>query len=97
MARRGLFYEPPKSKYWAGIIRIDSVSGAEYATKKLSEGWKSKLTREQKRQRIRYAVLAMNRAKALLKKRGLSQRERNQLKRVIAVYEKWLEKHRLRR
>ena len=97
MARRGLFYEPSRSKYWSGIIRIDSVEGAKYATTKLSEGWRSKLTREQKRQRIRYAVLAMNRAKAMLKKRSLSQRERNELKRVIAVYANWLEKHRLQK
>lgn len=87
-------FEPPKSKKWAKIIRIDSPAGARYSVRMLSKGW-NKLTRAQKVKRIKYAVLAMNRAKVLLRKKNLSQKERRELKQVVEIYRKWIDAHRL--
>ena len=94
--KKGLFDTEVKSHYWAKIMSIKDPRGARAACRALSKNWRN-LTRAQKRKRIKYAVLAMNRAKAMLRRRSLSKKERAELKQVVAIYRKWIDRHRLTR
>ena len=89
-----LFF-PPKHKEAAEQISIESPADALASVKWLSEEWNNAKTRAKKRRLIRYAVLAMNRANAMLKKKNLSQKERREFRQIVRIYKNWLERHRL--
>jgi len=94
-SKKGLFRKP-RSKVWSAIISIENPATAKASVKALSKGWRS-LTRAQKRKRIQYAVCAMNRAKVLARKRGISLKEKKELRAVARIYANWIKKHRLTR
>ena len=87
---------PPKYEEAAEQISIESPADARASVYWLTGEWNRARTREKKRRLIRFAVLAMNRAKVMLKKRDLSQKERRELKQVWKIYRRWLDTHKLR-
>ena len=89
-----LFFEP-KYKEASEQISIESPADARASVKWLTEEYKSAKTRAKLRRLIRFAVLARNRAKAMLKRKNLSAKERKEFKEIIKIYDRWIEEHRL--
>ena len=91
-SKKGLFNYPPKSKYLADIITIESPNKARKAANKLL-----KECRELKRpsaieHRAKAMQQAANRAEAMLKRKNLSEKERRELKEVAKIYDKAADK-----
>ena len=77
MKRKTMFF-PPKSKALAKKI---SITSPEAFRKSIKEVMKNNLTlREQ-----RALQLAQNRVKAILKKKGLSEKERREFKEILKI------------
>ncbi len=76
--RKGLFF-PPKSKKLADIISIASPTAFRESIRILSK--KGYLTLRE----YRALLLAQNRAKAMLKRKNLSARERKELKEIASI------------
>jgi hypothetical protein len=75
--KKSLFF-PPRNKRIAKIISIKSPSAFKISISKLREGG---ITITEKRS----LVLAKNRAKAQLKRKNLSPKERKQFKMIVAM------------
>ena len=75
-------FDPPKHKWLAKIIRIDSPSAARKAVREL----KKRMNSRNKTLIIRAANLAANRAKVMLKRKNLSRKERRELREVEKIY-----------
>ncbi len=81
--RRGLFF-PPKNKEIAKIIMIDSHEDAKKSVKELKELLdKGKISIDDS---IEYVNCAEQRAKAQLKRKNLSAKERREMKKVAEIY-----------
>jgi len=87
-----MFYDKPKSPLLAKIVRIDTPANARKATKKLLRMFKQAKNRDWKVHIKRSAVLAMNRAEAMLNRKNLSTKERRELREVIRIYESVVKK-----
>lgn len=79
-------FGPLKSKQLAGIVTITSPSAARKAAQKLADLFRHARTRPKKVHIKRSAVLAANRAGASAKRRGVSAKERKELKQVAGIY-----------
>ena len=85
----GLF-DPPKSKKVADMISITSPTAARRST-----SWLRKMIKSGKMKvgdAVRYANLAANRAKAQLRRKNLSSKERKQMKGVYEVYRSFVDR-----
>ena len=61
----------------------------------LTREWREAETRAKKRRLIRFAVLAMNRARVISQNPRVSPAERRESAQVARIYENWLERHKL--
>ena len=84
--KRSMFYSPPRHRKLAEIIRIDSVPAAKKAAAKLLQMFREAKRRSRKVTIKRAVVLAANRAMAAARKRGLSHKEKVELRKVAMVY-----------
>lgn len=91
---RTIFF-PAKYKEASRQISIETPADARASVQWLNEQWRG-ATRTKKVRLKKYAVLAMNRARALLKRKNLSLKERKQLKRVITIYKRWISSHQIK-
>ena len=77
---------PPTYDYLAGIVSIESPKRARMASERLWKVFQGAETRAKKLRIKRAVVLAANRARAMLKRRRLSSRERKELREVAKIY-----------
>jgi len=82
-------FDPPKHKWLAKIIRIDSPKAARKAVQEL----KNKMNNRNRGLIVRAANLAANRAKAMLKRKNLSRKERKELREVEKIYRTFVNKN----
>ncbi|AEA46067.1 hypothetical protein [Archaeoglobus veneficus] len=88
--KRGLF-APAKNKTASKNISIESPSKA-----RKSVAWLRKQIRNHRlsiTKAVQYANCAANRAKAMLKRKNLSRKERKELKEVHSIYRRFVEKN----
>ena len=76
--RRKTIFFPPKNRRLADVISIESPAAFRRSVRTLAAGG---LGRREKSA----LVLARNRAKAMLRKRGLSDKERKQLREIVST------------
>jgi len=95
MARRKTMFFPPKYPSLAKIVRIDSPKNARKAVKTLLAKFKKAKRRDVKVRVKRAAVLAGNRAKAMLRRKNLSAKERKEMREVYKIYRRAVEKMKL--
>ena len=79
-------FGPARSKRLSSIVTLKSPGKAVMAAGKLRELFEHARTREFKVKVKRATVLAANRAEAMTHKKNLSRKERNELKRIAAIY-----------
>ena len=84
---QGLF-KPPRWKYLARIVKMDTVENARKAARKLVQLFKGAKSRVKKRRIKAATILAMNRARASAKRKNLSTEERRELSLIAKIYEK---------
>ena len=87
---------PPKHKWLASIIRLDTPSGARESCRKLSEEWDETDSRSIRRLLIKAASEAIRRSKAQLARKKLTPSERSEFREIVKIYSNWLKGHRLR-
>ena len=85
--RKGMFYEKPHHRWLAKLITFKSITEARKNAAKLVR--KAKHSRRDTAVTIKRAlVLARNRAKASLKRKGLDRSTRHRLSQIAKIYEK---------
>ena len=82
-------FAPPRHKWLAKIIRIDSPSAARKAVREL----KRRMNSKNRTLIIRAANLAANRAKVMLRRKNLSRKERRELREVEKIYRSFVDKY----
>ncbi|MFA4719888.1 hypothetical protein [Pyrococcus kukulkanii] len=82
-------FDPPRHKWLAKIIRIDSPSAARKAVREL----KRRMNSKNRTLIIRAANLAANRAKVMLRRKNLSRKERRELREVEKIYRSFVDKY----
>lgn len=90
--KRGMFYYPPKSPLLAKIVRIDTPTNARKSAKTLLKMFEKAKKRSWKVHIERSVNLAEQRAKAMLKRKNLSAKERRELREVAKIYHNVKEK-----
>jgi len=95
MGRRKTIFFPPKYKKYAKIITIANPRDARKAANKMVKEFRKAKTRAKKVRLKKMVVLAANRAKALLKKKNISPKERSETMQVYRIYREAAEKMQL--
>ena len=76
----------PKHKYLSDIISISSPASARLSVKKLQEEFSGAVTRTKRLRIARATQLAANRSGSMLKRSGLSAKERTEFKEIYRIY-----------
>ena len=84
--KKSMFYSPARHPSLGEIVTLESPSKAKRAARELKRKFREAKSRERKREIKQATVLAANRAKAMQKKRGLSERERKNLEEINEIY-----------
>ena len=82
---QGLF-KPPRYKYLARIVKMDTVENARKAARKLLSIFRSAKTRAKKVRVKKATVLAANRAKVMAGRKDLSPQERHEFSVIAKIY-----------
>ena len=83
---QGLF-KPPRWKYLARIVKMDTVENARKAARKLLQIFREAKTRAKKRRVKQATVLAANRAKVMAGRKDLSPEERHEFSVIAKIYQ----------
>jgi len=84
--RRGSMFGASKHPGLASVVSIESPAEARKSAATLKRKFKSYSRRDAKVRTKRAAVLAANRAGAMLKKKNLSAKERSEMRQVKKIY-----------
>lgn len=85
-------FGPARNKYLRDIITLQNPSAARGAVRELNREFDDAATKTKKLRIARAAQLASNRAKASAKRKGLSVRERRQMKEIGEIYDRAAER-----
>lgn len=88
---RSLFFKP-KYKTLAKIVKMDSPKNARKTVKKLLQQCKEAKRPSAVLRRARAMQTAANRARAMLKRKNLSEKERKEFEKIAEIYDKAAEK-----
>lgn len=94
-SRDKTMFRKPKSQKLAKMVSIESPTSAKIGASMLVRHFNKLSRRPSKVATKRAAVLAANRAGAMLKKKDLSRKERVELRKVRSIYRKAVEKMQL--
>jgi len=98
--RRGKRYQrtiffPPKSEYYAEIVKLDTPANALLSANRLLDEFGSAKTASKKRMVKRVTVLAANRAKVMAGNARLSLGERREAREIQRIYKNAYEQMRI--
>ena len=92
---RTMFFPPTSPKY-AEIVSLESPEDARASVRELSKEYNDAETRTKKVRIIRVAVLAMNRAKVISERRGVSPEVKRDFREIHQIYKDAVEKFKLK-
>ena len=90
--KKTMFGRAASSKY-AKIVKIDTPANARKALTQLRKEFKNAKRDDKKTRIVRVANLAANRCQALLQRKGISSKERKELREVRQLYRDFVNKH----
>ena len=83
---RSLFREPPAHPELARIISFVNPKEAERSAKELKSMFRKETSKARKLEILRATIYAANRAEAFSRKRNLSRKEREEIRRIHNIY-----------
>lgn len=87
MQQKTIFFKA-KHKYLGDMISLKSPALARISVIDLKQEFKDAQTNDKKLRIARATMLASNRAKVILKKKGLSLKERTEFRQILSIYKK---------